>query len=201
MTDEVLDLEIGQFALRSFKYIERVPWIDDCARCWTDGKVRYWASPSYTHFGDWMDGTCTARCGRMTHDPPGDHCQCGIYGSLSYADLLASFKYEARELVVTIAAEGTTIIGTRGLRTAYARVVGYWLKPRSMARTLTDSDTGETTLIQMPDEVTPEVTAKQFPDAKRFECPYDMVAHFGLNLLPPVDATDEHCRGPSWWTG
>ncbi len=160
---------------------------------WDDGAVRVWRSPSYNRGEDWEDGTCRAVChkgsragwrgGRLVtltnevHDAPHEGCDCGIYGSLSYADLLYQFRSNASIMVAVIAAEGTTIIGDRGLRTQFARVVAYW----------TDDDPFHRI-----------VSAAQFKDAKVFETPLDMVEAYGLRLLPPPEKDDY--GGPNWWT-
>jgi hypothetical protein len=185
MSDE-LDLEVGRYALRSFEYFQLLPYpeIIEAYSYWSDGKVRGFRSTSYHNQlrTDWSDGTCEAVCTRThpKHAAPQEHCTCGIYASLSYADLLAQFRSYTRTLVAVIAAEGTTIIGSRGLRTQFARVVAYWVRP---------------------DEIIRQVAAHQFKDAEQYDTTFEMVEAYGLRMLPA--ATDERggAGAPNWWTG
>ena len=168
---------------------------------WEEGPnavVKVWASPSYAKDGDWEDGTCTATCSRgpqvnrklrqnklgqnvytheAAHQVPDMDCSCGIYGSLSYADLIHQYKRNAHNIVAVVAAEGATVIGDRGLRTAFARVVAYWVGP---------------------DPVHIKVAEVQFSGAKRFDSITDMLPAYGLALLPPGVEPDG--SGPNWWT-
>ncbi len=168
---------------------ERLGWWEDC-------KVRVWRSPSYMKRGDWEDGTCKAVChtygprgSKEPHEAPDKDCSCGIYGSLSYVDLLSQFRPEAYFIVAVIAAEGKTIIGDRGLRTAFARVVAYSIG--SQIGSGRDSDS---------DFLHRYVAAKQFKDAKIFESPLDMVTAFNLALLPPSAPLERYRGTPQWWT-
>ena len=178
------DFEPDLFALRSFTFVVGHPskLLSDekvwDRFYWSDGKCRIWRSPSYAKVGDWEDGTCTATCNRYNlsharnpHEPPDEQCSCGIYGSLSYADLIQQFREQARSIVTVIAAEGATIVGERGLRTQYARVVAYWVAPTGV----------------WPDfqNVACEVAAGQFEGAEAFDTPLEMVEAYGLALLPP----------------
>lgn len=120
------DVEVGRFALRTF----RIVWQSDV---------------------DWDNGVCEAVCIKRTesvyswggnllgvlqdqlhdpavpkHDAPFEGCTCGIYGTLDVAALMRQYWHNARHLITVIAAEGRTIIGPVGLRTARARVVAYW---------------------------------------------------------------------------
>lgn len=60
------------------------------------------------------------------HEAPSEKCHCGVYGALSLDHLEAQYPQHTRNIVAVIAAEGNTIIGPRGLRTQFARVVAYW---------------------------------------------------------------------------
>jgi hypothetical protein len=159
---------------------------------WDDGAVRVWRSPSYSRSGDWEDGTCRAVCaigsrriigGKLVrvepHDAPHEGCSCGIYGSLSYADLIQQFRSNVKNIVAVIAAEGATIIGDRGLRTAFARVVAYWVTPDPIYR---------------------HVAAAQFKNAELYGSPLEMAEAYGIALLPPTSAKDSRV-GSDWWTG
>jgi hypothetical protein len=158
--------------------LEHIGW-------WDDGSVRLWRAPTYSRSGDWEDGTCKAVCHAWHprdvggHKAPHEGCSCGIYGSLSYADLIHQFREYVKHIVVVIAAEGKTIIGDRGLRTAFARVVAYWVAPDQMYR---------------------EVAAAQFKDAKDFGDPLGMVEAYGLELLPPAEEEQPNYTTTEWWT-
>lgn len=159
-----------------------------------------WVAISHSHGEDWRDGTCAAVChasGKRTaaemtgihkdHTAPNEHCTCGIYGSLSYADLISNFRHYANFIVTVIAAEGITIIGDRGLRTQYARVVAYWTAPNSVNWQLDNGSAPRT------------LSAQQFQGAKRYECPVEMVEAYGLALLPPAKKLGGN-GAASWWT-
>jgi hypothetical protein len=114
----VTDIEIARYALRTFK-----------EGSGKDGSELVSASMAGSY---WSDGTCKATCqsGNTAqselHAAPHESCSCGIYGTLSLSHLMSQYGYLASKLVAVFAAEGDTIIGDRGLRTAYARVVAYW---------------------------------------------------------------------------
>lgn len=109
------ELEVGRYALRTFTVSDHV--------------LRS-VSQSGVH---WKDGVCVAKCLRYgakleddpDHVPPVEGCHCGVYATLNLASLVTQYS-AARKLVCVIAAEGQTIIGDVGLRTAAARVVAYW---------------------------------------------------------------------------
>lgn len=84
----------------------------------------------------WFNGTCAARCINninglprpgVKHESPSETCHCGVYGALAWDVLWHQFHQQAKDIVAVIAAEGQTIIGNRGLRTQFARVVAYWV--------------------------------------------------------------------------
>lgn len=200
------DLEVGRYALRSFKFARVLPPVggsgamsSDLAMSMSYGEWRranvdrlpikwMWQAPTFANADDWLDGTCAAVCRKwavgvsaVRHDAPDESCSCGIYGSLSYADLLSSFMNEARSMVAVFAAEGTTIIGTRGLRTQFARVVGYWV---DCAR---------------PDAA--RAADGQFVDASAFGDPLALVEAFGLSLLPPSEVPGDKRIVGKYWTG
>lgn len=121
MTD---DIEVARYALRTFR-------------------VDYGILKSVSFKGDcWTNGVCEAECeismtlGYTPHHGPVPElgCSCGIYGSLSVEHLVEQFARECGDLITVIAAEGQTIIGPRGLRTQYARVVAYWSPWRSVRK-------------------------------------------------------------------
>lgn len=129
-------MEVARYALRTFK-INRMALPDG-----TD--VEYFRSISVKG-RHWDNGTCTAKCigGPFSfdedgyiinhhHEPPDLGCSCGIYGCLTLEDLVFQYPHYAGEAVAVIAAEGPTVIGRIGLRTARARVIAYWTEwPRT----------------------------------------------------------------------
>jgi hypothetical protein len=109
--------EVNRYALRTFM----VDQVDHTLRS---------VSQSGSH---WHNGACVAEClayrrPEVEHEPPAEGCHCGVYATLDLASLVTQYS-AARRLICVIAAEGQTIIGDRGLRTAVARVVGYWCSP------------------------------------------------------------------------
>lgn len=129
-----IDLQVGRMALRIF-------------RMWAPiGRTERVLAPMGMLTDHWKDGTCTARClkatmagGRNgvyettygetykdeTHEAPFMGCNCGVYGSLSYDSLRRQYHSNMGGLITVMAAEGRTIIGSRGLRTQYARIIAY----------------------------------------------------------------------------
>lgn len=180
------DIEVGRLALRSFHFasISHEFNVMEHLGYWDDGTVKFWRAIAYHNIysKDWLDGTCIATCGQhKEHLVPNEKCSCGIYGSLSYADLLVQYREEARRLVTVIAAEGRTIIGPRGLRTERAKVVAYWV---------------------IHDPVYRQVAEDQFKTASVFETPADLLDFYGLPLLPkPITKGRRGGGGANWWTG
>lgn len=200
--------EFDVFALRSFKYsVEaQTQKIGESIGWWSDGRARIWRSVAYGRVDGWEDGTCEAVChgySRPRHEAPGENCGCGVYGSLSYADVLGQYPTAAKHLVAVIAAEGKTIIGTRGLRTAFARVVAYWADPTSPGRPAPVLDFwGRRVRDVGRDTDQPtyrEVAALQFRDAQSYDCPLEMVEEYRLALLPPAQSPRNY--GSNYWTG
>lgn len=167
------DLEMDRFALRTFE-------IKPASGLFGSLQV------SGNH---WVDGTCTAQClkddinfyGWWRHErpephiPPGDNCRCGIYGSLNLANLIKQYPYQCRRCVAVIAAEGETIIGSRGLRTQYARVAALWSPERELRKT----------------------AKMQFTGAEIFKRCSKMLAAYGLEMGESEDIID--CGGSDWW--
>lgn len=117
MTDEIPDIQVGQHALRTFKV-----------------NFRKKELVSITQAGShWKGGVCTAVClENRFHPVPGEFCGCGVYGTLSLAALRQFGRVYMQDIVTVIAAEGRTIIGSVGLRTAHARVIAYWAPTRGI---------------------------------------------------------------------
>jgi hypothetical protein len=107
--NDLPDIEIGRYALRTFD-------IDK-------GKL----GSLYKHH-HWDGGVAIATCltSNRCDSPPGEGCSCGLYGTLSLQQLESDYGPRVRTCVAVFAAEGPTIIGSKGLRTSAARVVAYW---------------------------------------------------------------------------
>lgn len=116
------DIEVGRHALRTFKV--------DFRRRELRAMTQHPGTPS-----EWVGGTCIAVCRSRpsAHQSPKPSCTCGVYGTVELAGL-NQFGLYSHELVTVIAAEGATIVGDTGLRTAAARVVAYWSPARGVRR-------------------------------------------------------------------
>jgi hypothetical protein len=151
---QIDDIEIARYALRTFTVGANSDELSSVAM-----------SGSY-----WRNGTCEAEClaggdrQRPMHPAPHEGCTCGIYGTLSLDSLTRQFTYQSTHLVTVIAAEGKTIIGDKGLRTAAARVVAYW----------------------SPDKKIRKICKKQLGDAKKFDNLYDMLAAYDVPREAPT---------------
>ncbi len=159
---EPLDIEIGRLALRTFR----------TAKGTLDSIVR-----GYT----WEGGVAIAECLRSDSSPPcksppGEACTCGVYGTLTIDQLYREYASYAAKCIAVIAAEGETIIGDRGLRTAAARIVAYWASDGFDGWRYTEADARD-------------VFAKQCPDAIRFSTVEEMLEayHFPKELPRNVD--------------
>ncbi|RAV17500.1 hypothetical protein DQP57_00300 [Mycobacterium colombiense] len=96
------------------------------------------------------------------HEAPGEGCHCGIYATLSLECLNKQYGDSAQHVVAVVAAEGQTIIGTKGFRTQYARVVAYWCDDR----------------LAKP-------CARQFRDARRYLAMSSMLRDYGIHNHDP----------------
>ncbi|BCP41448.1 hypothetical protein MINTMi27_15410 [Mycobacterium intracellulare] len=147
---EKVELEVARYALRTFHQIlkpQAFNIYDKGIGMLPTTLADFYELGSIAIGGNhWSDGTCTAKClGGMgmtfscgdprcpwcnrniiNHEAPHDKCSCGIYGCLSLEWLRGQYPDKVSNIVAVIAAEGQTIIGTRGLRTQFARVVAYW---------------------------------------------------------------------------
>lgn len=129
----------------------------------------------------WTDGTCTARChadsvnlfslsllSALTgveyggHEAPSEDCRCGIYATLTYEHLVDQYPQHTRRIVTVVAAEGQTIIGDKGFRTQYARVVAYWCQDDLL-----------------------DICKTQFKDAKQFPQVNHMLKEYGFLSSAP----------------
>lgn len=128
---ELPDIEIARYGLRTFKL--------------RDGTL---GSVVKNHA--WTGGTAIAQClaspgtalGLIEppHEAPHEDCACGIYATLNFTMLARQYGDDAKRSVAVIAAEGTTIIGDKGLRTAAARIVGWWAVDDDAAKSYAQCD-------------------------------------------------------------
>ena len=144
--EAVPDIEVGRYALRTFR-VNR----------------QHKKLMSLFQHHDWENGTAIATCRRSVegwgpHEVPAENCTCGLYGTLTLQQLEHEYRFQAKRCVAVFAAEGTTFIGTKGLRTAAARIVAYWCW----------------------DEADALVFAHQCPDATRFLGIHLMLAQYGF---------------------
>ena len=123
-----MDIEVNRYALRTFICHPQ------------------WGLKSLYREHYWDGGKAVAKClgsGRRgivsgwggapldDHQPPGQNCSCGIYATLTLDQLVREYSEWALRCVAVIAAEGETVIGPKGLRTAAARIVAYWASTRT----------------------------------------------------------------------
>lgn len=141
----------------------------------------------------WTDGTCTAEChvdktnsmhhaltllcqitGQVAprHEAPSEGCGCGIYATLTYEHLEDQYPRETGRIVTVVAAEGQTIIGDKGFRTQYARVVAYWCQDDLL-----------------------DICKTQFKDAKQFPQVNHMLKEYGFTYSPPAWGFLETLKG------
>ena len=138
--------------------------------------------------GLWKGGVCRAEClggggwAESKHPElpaPQVDCACGIYGSLSLDRLTEQYTQYANSILAVIAAEGRTIVGTRGIRTQYARVVAWWT----------------------PGVYRTGICTVQFKDSKMYASMNRMLRDYGIPkeydkaVKPDPDSKDKN-----WWT-
>jgi len=126
------DVELARYGLRTFK-------VDP------DNMALRSMAISGLH---WQGGVARAKClkddpllqgYRFKGNPPKKHvsphieCSCGIYGSLYLDNLINQYSGYTQQLVCVIAAEGTTIIGSKGFRTECGRIVAFWSQYKTIA--------------------------------------------------------------------
>jgi hypothetical protein len=155
---ETLNLAVGLYGLRTF--------------CYEAGEFHSLSAPA----GLWRGGVCEAHCidfegtnsaGHLVADKHhGDEpspvlsCDCGIYASTNYRHLCKQYQTRCNEIIAVIAAEGKTIVGSQGLRTQFARVVGYHFG-------------GWTAMYRLAAHI-------QFVDATEYDSLSHMLQHFGI---------------------
>ncbi len=193
---EVVDLEVGRYALRTFKVARgQVRSLAVSGRHWSNGVCkaeclahdratvvgginrltqRLQGSPDYH-----VQRELEEYLKRFFHDAPDLDCSCGIYGSLTLDHLKHSYPEETDRLLAVFAAEGRTIIGTRGLRTQFARVVAYWC----------------------PCWYLKGACRVELPKAERYRSLNEMLDAY--DIPRDSDQPEPHYRpgGAEWWTG
>lgn len=118
--DSIPEIRVGRYGLREFRINRRHKVLTPIAA----HHMRHIQTDS------WRGGTCIAVCGRGNNHPsPHPDCTCGIYAS----NYVAALPWHGGVIAV-IAAEGDTIVGDDGFRTAAARIVAYWIAPDLPAR-------------------------------------------------------------------
>lgn len=158
--DTDTDVEVGRYGLRTFG-------VDTDQALLLPLSVRNPAGEAPSLFAKaWIGGTCIGKCMQgKAHDVPADDCTCGVYAATNLTGLLEQYPGLAHQIVAVIAAEGQTIIGDRGMRTAAARVVAYWVHPSAEAQVHT-------------------VVATHCATARRFDDLDAMVTAYGLRFTP-----------------
>lgn len=178
------DIEIGRYALRTFKITDE--GLGSVVKKFT-----------------WKNGVAIATCmaDKNCKSPPGDGCACGIYGTLDLPALVRQYEHESRKCVAVIAAEGTTVIGNTGLRTAAARIVAYWCRREATAGGARIESNGPLQLEVSRPLSLRKFFAEQCPDAQHFEAMEQMLAAYGLPALPspnPEDTVPAHFNTQEW---
>ena len=142
--DEFVDpgeIEVGRHALRTFRFYPGATSIDPMTGYVTRRsglRLRSLYQDTY-----WEDGKMVAECRKDRRsftiwasdemgptpckEAPSLDCRCGLYGAVSADSLMTQYFLHARKTIAVMAAEGPTIIGTKGLRTSAARIVAYWV--------------------------------------------------------------------------
>lgn len=188
------DVELGRLALRTFrvsnpydhKYPQpRILMSPSISSCYDEiGPYSQMTSIAARGLA-WSDGTCSASCvsdmreliNDEVHEAPGKDCGCGIYGTLSLYHLKSQYPSQANKCVAVIAAEGNTLMGSRGLRTQYARVIAYWCVEKYAP-----------------------ICIRQFEGAKHFCTVKEMLDEFGIPEI--TEADKKNLEGvPFLWGG
>lgn len=169
-----MDLEVARYALRTWK----ISYFHDRLQS------------IYVQGSFWDNGVCRARCYRRAisggimraipsgHQAPHENCNCGVYGSLSLDHLERQYGQYANWVVGVIAAEGPTIIGPRGLRTSFARVVACWT-------------------LDVP--TFHDIVTNSFGDVPRYDNQSDMLDHFHLPMRNNVNS--RYANNYEYWNG
>jgi hypothetical protein len=113
-----LNFEVGRKGLRTFA-VEK-------------GRLKSPMSPGGPSY--WDNGIAVAECRRWRDEDdrenctesPNENCRCGLYAMHTLDELFKQYGQWARQCVAVIACQGTTYIGTKGLKTASAQIIAYW---------------------------------------------------------------------------
>lgn len=150
--EQRVDFEVARYGLRTFRVMPRtgedlgfLEWlILESPKPMPEMVL----GPVYINDGTlWLNGSCEATCLAHAvqgvysmlgwnfqlerHQSPHEMCKCGVYGLLSLEELIRQYPGHANKVVTVVAAEGQTIVGTKGFRTQRAEVVAYWCNPRN----------------------------------------------------------------------
>lgn len=153
------DIEVGRHALRTFKTFDGTLQSLYRKHTWTDGKAIAKCLRESNGLRLQLWGGEEVNVPPPCESSPNEECLCGLYGTLTLEQLIR--EYGASTItggVAVIAAEGPTIIGSKGLRTSAARIVAYWLGVQG--------DHG--------------VYARHAPEAKRYTDMTEMLADYNL---------------------
>lgn len=184
-----VDLEVGRHGLRTFSVVPSSILSVEIRSMFgieqTDKDKEKFLGPVFVNSSrEWITGTCVARCYAAqgytpscdvswgNHLPPSEKCKCGIYATLSLNHLQEQYPEQTSNVVAIVAAEGQTIIGTKGFRTARATVVAYWC-----------------------DDSVRDMCKKQFQEAQEYGDVLEMVKDFNLEVGEPSPQPEIH---PGW---
>jgi hypothetical protein len=141
---EGIEVEVGRYALRSFDLGQG-----------TLGSL-------FKRGHSWENGVAIAKClaDNPCAEPPTQDCKCGLYGTLTLDQLCIEYANRARYAVAVFAAQGRTFLGTKGLRTAAARVVAYWCESPRQKKVLSTCAPQATHFA----DITEMLAAYKFPE-------------------------------------
>lgn len=122
---ETDDIEVARYGLRTFNTQAGVLGSVAITGChWEDGVIEAKCMKGDTiRMAMWGD---EEQLVPITHKAPHKHCSCGAYATVTLQSLVSQYAAKAQYNIAVVAAEGPTIIGSRGMRTSAARVVAYW---------------------------------------------------------------------------
>lgn len=137
------DIEVARYGLRTFlmnpSYLTNGPRLKSVFQKthWENGKIeaKCLAEPESRTVVIQYGGRAIHREVLSSgHQAPHEGCECGVYATLDLQNLVRQYREYAETNVAVVAAEGSTIIGSKGMRTAAARVVAYWAPEDIRAR-------------------------------------------------------------------
>lgn len=166
-----VELEVGRHAVRTFKVGTGLRGVAVPGKTWEKGACHAVCNPPPLRL------LCGVR--PHNHRAPDEHCECGIYGALQVEDLFWQFPRCSAKLITVIAPEGKTIIGPKGLKTEYARIVAYWTPVRAVLKTCLSECPGADFYLNLPSMCEAYGFRKFDPTRPRYASPYIF--------------------GPNWW--